>query len=550
MLSIVPSFLLLLSCVGKGPATTEQTVVVKTPQDVNKTVYEQLKLIVEPKANDSLLTIGNVTLLTFPYIKNIISDYQPLWTDKGKFTDLGDSLFSLIRNAMHYALYKEDYHFSLIDSLSRNFYDKSKDEYNATIIAQTELLLYDGYLKMGAHVNKGRFYPDSLLLVWNPFKLNADWFTILHDGIKNKNLRAAIETLEPRQEGYVFLRDEFRKYIYDNTAVEFDSIPFSSAGDSIALLKQKIMERFKITGEYDSTITGNDSVVFIKAMKRFQKNWHLEPDGKIGKLTKQALQYNREKVIRQMEMAIERWRWEEPKMPKIYFWVNIPAFTLRVMEEDTVVIKSNVVCGKPETQTPLLKSKINHMLIYPYWNVPYSIAWKEILPAVQRDTSYLRKKNMEVINMAGAVVESHTVKWKKYNKENLPFRFRQRIGEDNSLGIVKFNFYNKHGVYLHDTNSKRYFKTAARSQSHGCIRLEKYMEVARFLLRDDTLKIPYDTLDAYMATPMQRQIDLKKKHPIYIKYFTAEADSTGNLQLYLDIYRKDEQMAELIYGKK
>lgn len=156
---------------------------------------------------------------------------------------------------------------------------------------------------------------------------------------------------------------------------------------------------------------------------------------------------------------------------------------------------------------------------------------------------------MEVINSKNEVLNPSTIKWKRYNAKNLPYKFRQRIGEDNSLGVVKFNFNNKHGVYLHDTNSKRYFKTAARAQSHGCIRLEKYVEVARFLLREDTLKIPYDTLDVYLQTPVQRKINLKEKVPIYTKYFTATTDSLGNLHIYLDIYRKDEAMMNMIYRK-
>ena len=154
----------------------------------------------------------------------------------------------------------------------------------------------------------------------------------------------------------------------------------------------------------------------------------MEPDGKIGKLTRQAFQYNREKVLRQMEMAIERWKWEPDSMPVKYFWINIPSFQLTVMEEDTIVMESNIVCGKPETQTPLLSSKLNFMTIYPYWNVPYSIASKEILPAVQRDTAYLRKKNMEVINSKNEVLDPSKIKWKRYNAKNLPYKFRQRIG--------------------------------------------------------------------------------------------------------------------------
>jgi murein L,D-transpeptidase YcbB/YkuD len=189
------------------------------------------------------------------------------------------------------------------------------------------------------------------------------------------------------------------------------------------------------------------------------------------------------------------------------------------------------------------------MLIYPYWNVPYSIAWKEILPMVQRDTNYLHRHNFEVISGKGEVVRNlGKLNWKKYNKDHLPIRFRQRIGDENSLGIVKFNFNSKYDVYMHDTNSKRYFKTFYRYQSHGCIRLERYMEMARFLIRDDTLKIPYDTLNAYFVREEQKKINLRKPLPIYVRYFTAGVDSLNELQLFLDVYRKDRQMMKMIYG--
>jgi murein L,D-transpeptidase YcbB/YkuD len=124
--------------------------------------------------------------------------------------------------------------------------------------------------------------------------------------------------------------------------------------------------------------------------------------------------------------------------------------------------------------------------------------------------------------------------------------FRQRIGADNSLGIVKFNFTNPYGVYLHDTNSKKYFKTSNRSQSHGCIRLENYIDFANFLIRDDSLNYRADSLKLYFKRQEQRKIKLKNRLPIYTRYYTAEADSMG-LRLYIDIYRKDEKLIKMIY---
>jgi murein L,D-transpeptidase YcbB/YkuD len=103
---------------------------------------------------------------------------------------------------------------------------------------------------------------------------------------------------------------------------------------------------------------------------------------------------------------------------------------------------------------------------------------------------------------------------------------------------------------MHDTNSKKYFKTFYRYQSHGCIRLEKFVEAARFLIRDDTLKLPYDTLMTYFATPTQRQINMKKPFQMYVKYFTARADDSTGLHLYIDIYRRDEKMMKMVYKGK
>jgi murein L,D-transpeptidase YcbB/YkuD len=111
---------------------------------------------------------------------------------------------------------------------------------------------------------------------------------------------------------------------------------------------------------------------------------------------------------------------------------------------------------------------------------------------------------------------------------------------------LKFNFYNPYGVYLHDTNSKRYFKTSSRAQSHGCIRLEQFTQLADFLIRDDSLHYTNDSLQQYFSIQQQRKINLKNRLPIYTRYYTAHADSTG-LKLYLDIYRKDEELMKLLY---
>lgn len=564
LLSYLILLQILYSCSAEKPQE-EKKVVVKKVQDVNKICSEQLADFCDDKKNDSILVLNKDVLLAWKYFRSLYIDKnKTLFSDKGKVNALGDSLFSIIKDARFYGLIPNDYHYGKIDSLRHNFFDTGNNTYDAYAIAKADMLLCDAYFKLGAHLNKGRFYPDSLLLEWAPAKLDTNWISILMKGLDSKNPRAGLDSLEPKHEGYVLLKQELRKYILENEKIDWDSISFYNITDT-AKFYENLKQRLTITGDYDSTakiptrkikstITKHikDSLLIAEGIKSFQKKLNLEPDGKLGRYTKQALAQNKELTIRQMEMALERWRWEPKEYPKKYFWVNIPSCDLHVFEwdkkkkKDTLVLLSNVVVGKPENQTPVLRSKINYLIIYPYWKVPFSIAWKEILPAVQADTSYLRRKGFEVIGAHGVPIDPTKIKWKKYNKTNLPYSFRQRIGEENSLGILKFNFNSSYGVYMHDTNSKKYFKTFYRWQSHGCIRLEQYYEAARFIIRDDTLKLPYDTLDAWLAKPEQQKINLKKQMPIYVKYFTAIADSLG-LHRYIDIYRKDEAMMKMLY---
>jgi murein L,D-transpeptidase YcbB/YkuD len=446
--------------------------------------------------------------------------------------------------SQYYGLNPYHYHIlpikANIDSIS-----SGKDFINVTALVKADLLLSDAYYLMGAHLNKGRFYTDSLLLQTNFSKLDKGWDSVLKVGYQTGNIKAAFDSLEPKFYNYRMLKKELANILNDPDLFNLDSIPFVSQKDSV-IKRQLIVKSLLKQGFYDTTGTANDSIRLAKALNKLQKKWFIQPDGKIGRYTTQALSYNREKIIKQICMAMERWRWES-KFPERYAFINIPAFWLTVFEKDTVVMQSAIVCGKPENQTPILKSKIDHMLIYPYWNVPVSIATKEILPAVQRDTTYIRRKNFEVLGAGNKVLDYTKIPWRKYTKDYLPVRFRQRIGEENSLGVVKFNFTNPYGVYLHDTNSKRYFKTSSRAQSHGCIRLEHFTEFADFLVRDDSVHYTHDSLQVYFAKQEQRKIKLKKPLPIYTRYYTAQADSTG-LKLYIDVYRKDEEMMKLIYG--
>lgn len=391
----------------------DKIIQITAPQDIDKEVESQLEQYL---TNDSIITIDSVSLICYRYFKPNYTN-KLLWFNHATITAKGDSLLSYIKHCNYNGLIPNNYHFieikNKLDSVS-----VTKNYINVTALIKTDLLLSDAYYLLGAHLNKGRFYTDSLLLQTTFNKLTKGWDSTLRVGYNNSNIKTTLDSLEPKHYGYRMLKKELANILNNPSLYQMDSIPFVTEKDSS--LKRLIVKNLIKQGFYDTTSTENDSVKLVKALNGLQKKWFIQPDGKLGKYTKQALSYNRAKVIKQISMAMERWRWEEPKFPERYAFINIPAFWLTVFEKDTVVMQSAIVCGKPDHQTPILKSKIDHMLIYPYWNVPISIATKEILPAVQRDTTYIRRKKFEVLGKNNVVLDYTKIPWRRYTKDYLP----------------------------------------------------------------------------------------------------------------------------------
>ena len=445
----------------------EKKVKVLSNQQLQKDIKSELSFY---NMNDSVLIIDSIKLTTVSFFKKQYLN-KLCWFKSDQLNEQGKNLLTVINNCLYYGLISNNYHWLKINR-ELNLIHKQPDVINVTAVVKVDLLLSDAYYLMGAHLNKGRLSYDSLDLVSkvNFNKLTPQWDSLLKDGFDRNNLRSALDSLEPNHTGYKRLKSELALILNDSLRFNFDSIPFVSEKDSLKkvnLIKANLIKQCF----YDTLSLLSDSVKLTNAITNFQKKWFIQPDGKLGKFTKNALSYNREKVIKQICLSMERWRWEEQTLPERYAFINVPACWLTVFESDTIVMQSAIIAGKPENQTPELTSKINYMLIYPYWNVPTSIATKEILPAVKKDITYLERKNFEVIGKKNEVLDYKSLPWKKYSETYLPVRFRQRIGTENSLGIVKFNFNNSFGVYLHDTNSKYYFKTSNRAQSHGCMRL-------------------------------------------------------------------------------
>jgi murein L,D-transpeptidase YcbB/YkuD len=247
-------------------------------------------------------------------------------------------------------------------------------------------------------------------------------------------------------------------------------------------------------------------------------------DSILGDSTVDAMNKPADYRVAQIAANLERYRWMPRSLGGRYIWVNVPAFRLEAYDSGQKVLDSKVVVGQnyQDKTTPAFADSMEFVVFRPYWNVTDDIAEKEIWPKVESDPSYLAENDMETYQEAGKT------------------RIRQRPGEKNSLGYVKFLFPNDFNIYLHDTPAKSLFDKDVRAFSHGCIRVEKPVELAEWVLGWPAEKVE----EAMHEGPDNHQVRLPKKIPVYITYFTAFAQD-GQLHFGNDLYDRDDALVQL-----
>ena len=249
-------------------------------------------------------------------------------------------------------------------------------------------------------------------------------------------------------------------------------------------------------------------------------------------------------AARRIALNLERWRWMPDDLGDRHILVNVPAFHMAVREHGQSALDMKVIVGKTDRATPIFSAPMKEIVFSPYWNVPDSIAEGETAPAAARDPGFLSRNNIEVLRRGGggdAVVDPKSIDWNDGDSLK-SLLFRQKPGEKNALGHVKFLLPNQYDVYLHDTPADSLFSRQGRALSHGCVRLDQPEALARYLLRDNP---QWD--DARIKNAMQqdeeKHVALKAPLPVYIVYFTAWPRSDGGVDTWPDVYGHDARQA-------
>ena len=535
------------SCKEKSKDVTKAEIV-ETPEQINARAEELIRsTLKEILQNDEGLPdsvkVKNALILQHLYDEN---QYGTLWSSQGNFNRNGDSLFSLIEHSREYGLFPDDYYYSKLSSVRIQLADTSKaTKLNASLWAYSDLLFSSAFVQIVKDLKIGRLLPDSI--VAKDSVLQSGFFA---EQLKSFQQRkdSVFESLEPKDSGYIKLKLALNDFL---SKANFRKYTFITTKDS-SLIPTLIYQRLS---EEDSTLSSEnapDSLQVSRAIKKYQKRKEIKADGKISSALVERLNNTDKQKFVRVAINLDRYKLL-PVLPEQYIFVNIPSYYLRLVQNDTVVLKSRVVVGKPITRTPIITSAINNMITYPKWTIPESIIKKEILPGLKNDPGYTLRKGYSIVDEEGNEINPYTVKWAKY-KQGIPYKVVQGSGDDNALGVLKFNFPNKYSVYLHDTNQRYLFSNKKRALSHGCVRVQAWNELAKFILRNDSLNsknaIPLDSLDTWLATKQKKYVPVRRPIPVFIRYFTCDVSNEGKLVFYEDVYGEDETIREKIFAGK
>jgi murein L,D-transpeptidase YcbB/YkuD len=271
----------------------------------------------------------------------------------------------------------------------------------------------------------------------------------------------------------------------------------------------------------------------------------MKADGNLDRGTIRQLNTPLGVRVVQLNDSLERWRWLPPDYPRFPVMVNVPGFRLRVFSDDHhVAMRMNVVVGQAvRHQTPMFAKEMKYIVFRPYWNLPLDITRAETVPRLRRDPHYLTRKGFEVTDHSGQIAVSGAVNANTLAEiQSGKLLVRQKPGQSNALGLMKFIFPNEFDVYLHSTPSPQLFNQSRRDFSHGCIRVEKPAELADWLLRDQ----PEWTLEkiraAMQSGPDNQQVNLSMPLPVVIMYLTAIVEEDGQVYFFNDIYGHDSAL--------
>jgi len=308
--------------------------------------------------------------------------------------------------------------------------------------------------------------------------------------------------------------------------------------ERIPLLKKRLIASEDLAAAADQG--DHFDRVLKEAVQRFQTRHGLTADGVVGAKALGELNVPIDERIRQLTASLERCQPLPSVMERRYILVNIADFTLKLFEDGKLRLTMPVIVGKTYRQTPVFNGRIASLVLNPTWEVPHSIATKDILPKIKKDPGYLGQTHLRVFQdwKGDSEIAPASINWARISPTHFPYRLRQDPGPANALGRVKFLFPNPYDVYLHDTPARELFHKDSRTFSSGCIRIGKPLDLASYLLQGTSLN-SMDALTAAISKEKTQSLRIPSPISVHIVYMTAWVDNEGIIQFRPDIYNRN-----------
>jgi len=448
------------------------------------------------------------------------------------------NLIALIQSTEAEGLNPEDYNLNTLEKKEKARLTLSEKE-----IVATDILFTESFQRLANHLYNGKVDPTQLYKDWDMYPKTLKAIDLLQEALRNHTVEETLDTLKPKHIVYKQLIKSLVKinsYPNDNigTIRVADKIKPNDTTETIKTVK----ERLAFWGDYQKpdSLTAIYDDKTVEAVKRFQERHGLLADGIIGKGTAAAMNITKNQRKQQIMANLERWRWYPRDLGTDYVIVNIPDFKLYVVKDKDTVRSHKVVVGREKRRTPVLSSKFSNLVINPTWTVPPTIIKEDLGPSAARNRGYFAATGITIYNMRGEVVNPYS--WNAAKPNN--YRYVQKPGLNNSLGLVKFNFPNGHLVYLHDTNHRELFALNGRALSSGCIRVENPLDLAYYILETDESVMNKQRVEKIIESKKTSGIPLKKPIFIHQWYWTSWMDKNGLLEFRNDIYNLDFDLYE------
>ena len=404
------------------------------------------------------------------------------------------------------------------------------------------------WLRTGMALSEGQLSPGTVDTLWAPASSHLDLVDRLQVAVDSDRIATAFDSLAPPQDGALRLRQALKQYRAIAVSGGWPVLPrgpalaLDSTGERVAVLRR----RLAATG--DLTTSGSDTVFDLaldSAVRRAQTRHGLVADGVVGSATQAALNVPVAARVSQLAMNLERWRWLPRSLGARYVMVNSSGFTVDLVDAGVAVYHARAVNGRIDWPTPIVTGTLTQVTLHPRWNIPRSIAVREILPEIQKEPGFLAREGIHVMSdttAEGVELDGRSVAWEQVTAAAFPYRLWQEPGPRNPLGRVRFGLETRFGIALHDTPSRHLFGLMSRAFSHGCIRVEVAEGLAELLLRDMPAWSA-ESLQAALADTSERSLRLPAPIPAYIGYWTAWVDPDGTVEFRRDIYGWDVKLA-------